>query len=47
MSLLLQDGNFFEFIHRSFQEYFFAKFIVNDRKLELENKLDNIDGLFL
>ena len=46
MSLLLQDGNFFEFIHRSFQEYFFAKFIVNDRKLELENKLDNIDGLF-
>ena len=47
MSLLLQDGNFFEFIHRSFQEYFFAKFIVNDRKLELENKLDNIDGLFI
>lgn len=46
VSLLLQDGNFFEFIHRSFQEYFFAKFIVNDRKLELENKLDNIDGLF-
>lgn len=46
MSLLLQNGNFFEFIHRSFQEYFFAKFIVNDRKLELENKLDNIDGLF-
>lgn len=47
VSLLLQDGSFFEFIHRSFQEYFFAKFIVNDRKLELENKLDNIDGLFL
>jgi len=46
VSLLLQDGNFFEFIHRSFQEYFFAKFIVNDRKLELENKLDNIDDLF-
>ena len=46
VSLLLQDGSFFEFIHRSFQEYFFAKFIVNDRKLELENKLDNIDGLF-
>ena len=46
VSLLLQDGNFFEFIHRSFQEYFFAKFIVNDRKFELENKLDNIDDLF-
>ena len=46
VSLLLQDGNFFEFIHRSFQEYFFAKFIVNDRELELEKKLDNIDGLF-
>ena len=46
VSLLLQDGNFFEFIHRSFQEYFFAKFIVNDRKFELENKLDNIDNLF-
>ena len=46
VSLLLQDGNYFEFIHRSFQEYFFAKFIVNDRKLELENKLDNIDCLF-
>ena len=47
VSLLLQDGSFFEFIHRSFQEYFFAKFIVNDRKYELENKLDNIDDLFL
>ncbi|WP_370581084.1 NACHT domain-containing NTPase [Snodgrassella alvi] len=46
VSLLLQDGDYFEFIHRSFQEYFFAKLIVNDRKLELENKLDNIDGLF-
>ena len=46
VSLLLQDGNYFEFIHRSFQEYFFAKFIVNDRELELEKKLDNIDGLF-
>lgn len=46
VSLLLQDGNYFEFIHRSFQEYFFAKFIVNDREFELENKLDNIDGLF-
>lgn len=42
VSLLLQDGNYFEFIHRSFQEYFFAKFIVNDREFELENKLDNI-----
>lgn len=42
VSLLLQDSNYFEFIHRSFQEYFFAKFIVNDRKYELENKLDNI-----
>ena len=47
VSLLLQDSNYFEFIHRSFQEYFFAKFIVNDRKYELENKLDNIDDLFL
>ena len=46
VSLLLQDSNYFEFIHRSFQEYFFAKLIVNDRKYELENKLDNIDGLF-
>ena len=46
VSLLLQDSNYFEFIHRSFQEYFFAKFIVNDRKYELENKLDNIDDLF-
>ena len=46
VSLLLQDSNYFEFIHRSFQEYFFAKFIVNDREFELENKLDNIDGLF-
>lgn len=47
VSLLLQDSNYFEFIHRSFQEYFFAKFIVNDRKYGLENKLDNIDDLFL
>ena len=46
VSLLLQDSNYFEFIHRSFQEYFFAKLIVNDRKYELENKLDNIDSLF-
>ena len=29
-----------------FRNIFFAKLIVNDRKLELENKLDNIDGLF-
>lgn len=46
VSLLLQNGDYFEFIHRSFQEYFFAKLIVNDRKYKLENKLDNIDDLF-
>ena len=46
VSLLLQDSNYFEFIHRSFQEYFFAKLILNDIKNEFENDLYNIDNLF-
>lgn len=37
--ILQKDGDHFEFVHRSFQEYFYAKFVVSDREFTLEEKL--------
>jgi hypothetical protein len=37
--ILIRDGIEYEFIHRSFQEYFYAKFVVEDRKISLEDKV--------
>ncbi|SEL40728.1 NACHT domain-containing protein [Pacificibacter marinus] len=39
ISILQKDGDYFEFVHRSFQEYFYAKFVVSDREFTLEEKL--------
>ncbi len=39
ISLLAKDGMDYEFIHRSFQEYFFAKFVVEDRRINLSDKI--------
>jgi len=42
VSILLRDGNHYEFTHRSFQEYFYARFAVKDRDLPLVDKVDEI-----
>lgn len=42
ISILQKDGNFYEFTHRSFQEYFYARFAVRDRDLDLVDKIDEI-----
>lgn len=39
ISILERVGLIYEFAHRSFQEYFYAKFVVTDRKLSLEQKV--------
>ena len=39
ISIMELVGLNFEFAHRSFQEYFYAKFVITDRKLSLENKV--------
>ena len=39
ISIMELVGLNYEFAHRSFQEYFYAKFVVTDRKLSLENKV--------
>ena len=48
ISILERVGLIYEFAHRSFQEYFYAKFVVTDRKLTLEQKVgwffDNVLG---
>ena len=48
ISILERVGLIYEFAHRSFQEYFYAKFVVADRKLSLERKIgwlcDNVLG---
>ena len=46
LSIIQQDGGHFEFTHRSFQEYFFAKFVVTDRDHSLSDKLSEL-GSFL
>lgn len=40
ISIMVKDGLEYEFIHRSFQEYFYAKFVVEDRKLKIEDKVN-------
>lgn len=42
VSILQKDGSVYEFTHRSFQEYFYARFAVRDRDLELVAKIDEI-----
>ena len=39
ISIIELVGLNFEFAHRSFQEYFYAKFVVSDRELSLEQKI--------
>jgi len=39
ISIMERVGLFYEFAHRSFQEYFYAKFVVADRRLTLEQKI--------
>lgn len=39
ISIMERVGLLYEFAHRSFQEYFYAKFVVADRKLSLEQKI--------
>ena len=39
ISIMELVGLTYEFAHRSFQEYFYAKFVVRDRKLSLEDKV--------
>lgn len=40
ISIMELDGMNYEFAHRSFQEYFYAKFVVADRKLSFSEKID-------
>jgi hypothetical protein len=40
ISILELDGLVYEFAHRSFQEYFYARFVTIDRKLPLKKKVD-------
>ena len=39
ISIMELVGLTYEFAHRSFQEYFYAKFVISDRKLSLEEKI--------
>lgn len=39
ISIMELVGLAYEFAHRSFQEYFYAKFVITDRKLSLEKKI--------
>ena len=38
VSIIQQDGDHYEFVHRSFQEYFYAKFCLSDRSYTLVDK---------
>ena len=40
ISILELDGGIYEFSHRSFQEYFYARFVIIDRRLTLTEKID-------
>lgn len=42
ISILQNDAGHYEFSHRSFQEYFYAKFAVKDRDLPLSDKINEI-----
>ena len=46
ISILELVGLSYEFAHRSFQEYFYAKFVVTDRKLSLEQKIGRLCNKF-
>ena len=39
ISIMERVGLLYEFAHRSFQEYFYARFVIADRKLTLEQKI--------
>lgn len=39
ISIMERVGLLYEFAHRSFQEYFYAKFVTVDRKLSLDEKI--------
>jgi hypothetical protein len=39
ISIMERVGLSYEFAHRSFQEYFYAKFVITDRRLSLEEKI--------
>lgn len=44
-SILRKDGNIYDFVHRSFQEYFAARFSINFRGPNIFELIDNIGGL--
>lgn len=47
ISILQRDGSHYEFTHRSFQEYFYARFVVKDRDLPLIDKIDEIREFYI
>lgn len=47
ISIMERVGLFTEFAHRSFQEYFYARFVVSDRRLSLERKIGWLTHSFL
>lgn len=46
ISIIERVGLIYEFAHRSFQEYFYAKFVVADHKLTLEEKIGWLTNSF-
>ncbi|OUJ02148.1 NACHT domain-containing protein [Acetobacter cibinongensis] len=42
LSILQEDGSHYEFIHRSFQEYFYAKFSVVNSNIKMKRIVDSI-----
>lgn len=47
ISIIERVGLSYEFAHRSFQEYFYAKFVTIDRKLSLEAKIGWLTSSFV
>ena len=48
ISIMELVGLTYEFAHRSFQEYFYAKFVIKDRKISLKKKIGRLtDSLYL
>lgn len=47
ISIMQRDGSHFEFAHRSFQEYFFARFVVEDREHSLAEKIGELPSVWL
>ena len=47
ISIMELVGLTYEFAHRSFQEYFYAKFVVRDRELSLEDKIGRLIKNFI